>query len=77
MGRATTANECLKQAQECLELAANASDPDLRNGYLNLAKSLTELAATLDAEPGLIETGGAPRNPASAKKTTSRRNRTN
>jgi len=67
----------LKQAQECLELAANAPDADLRNGYLNLAKSLTELAASLHGEPGLIETGEVPRSPAGAKKTTSRRNRTN
>jgi hypothetical protein len=40
----------------------------LRNGYLNVAKSLTELAANLDAEPGVIETDGAPRSPAGAKK---------
>jgi hypothetical protein len=67
----------LKQAQECLELAANASDPDLRNGYLHLAKSLTELAASLHGAPGLIETGNVPRSPAGAKKPASRRNRTN
>ena len=68
---------CLRQAQEYLELATAASDPDLRNQYLKLAQSLTELASDLDADPGKVDkSGNRPRAPAGPPKFTLLRNRT-
>ncbi|HEX5281872.1 MAG TPA: hypothetical protein VFW28_17460 [Micropepsaceae bacterium] len=57
MGSALTADECLKQAAEYLELARHTSDPDLRNDYIKLARGLTELAGKLHTDFGPAGTG--------------------
>ena len=46
---------CLRQAQEYLELATAASDPDLRNQYTRVAQNLTERATDLAAERSLVD----------------------
>jgi hypothetical protein len=54
MDRLPTAEECLSKAQECLALAEDTQNDDLRDDYLRLAKALTEFAAALDSR----RTGG-------------------
>jgi hypothetical protein len=49
MGGSLTVEECLKLAQESMDSAKSTSDPIVRDQYLELAKSLQELAAMLTA----------------------------
>ena len=49
LGRALSAEECLKEAQDCLALAESTSDPELRDQYLKLARNLQDLAAIIIA----------------------------
>ena len=61
MGRALSADECLKQAQDCLTLAESTAEPELRDQYLKLACNLQDLAAILIVtEPRVVEIGDAP-----------------
>ena len=50
MGKTLSCEECLKQAQECIEMAEAASDPDLKEQYIKLAGELTRLAGLLDKD---------------------------
>ena len=50
MGRTLSTEDCLKQAQECIEMAEAATDPELREQYIRVAGDLTRLAGLLDAE---------------------------
>lgn len=51
MGKALSAMECLKQAEEFISLADATSDPKLKEEYLKLAGNLTRVAGMLDQEP--------------------------
>ncbi|HEX5279071.1 MAG TPA: hypothetical protein VFW28_03235 [Micropepsaceae bacterium] len=50
MRKTLSTEDCLKQAQECIEMAEAASDPELREQYIRVAGDLTRLAGLLDAE---------------------------
>ncbi len=52
MGKAASAADCLRQAEECLGLAQATSDLKLKEQYLKIAGELTRLAAILDKSPG-------------------------
>ena len=50
MDRLPTAEECLSRAQECRAMSESASNDELRQEYLRVARALTEFAAALDMD---------------------------
>ena len=59
-GRVLTAEDCLKQAQECIAQAEAASDPVVRDEFLKLATRLTETAARLEQKSNVVDIDEAP-----------------
>jgi CheY-like chemotaxis protein len=57
-----TAEECLREAQECLLLADSPSNADLRDHYLQLAKDLSELATMLQSQGRIFDRDDAVRS---------------
>ncbi len=68
MGRVLTAEECLKQAEDCRTLAESTSDADLRNEYLKLANNLSELASIIRTQRGVKERAAVPNSGPASKK---------
>jgi hypothetical protein len=60
MDRLPTPEACLSKAQECLAMAEDTSNDELRQDYLRLAQALTEFAAALEMQPKLPRTSGSP-----------------
>lgn len=68
MSKSVSAAECLKQAEECIQLAEVTSDPKLRDLYLKLAGDLTHVAAMLQAKEGGESPPDDPEPPARAER---------
>ena len=54
MDQTLSVEDCLKNAEECIQLAQATSDPELRDQYLEVAGHLVRLAGVLDKGPSEI-----------------------
>jgi hypothetical protein len=57
-----TAEDCRKNAEQCMRWASNADTPDRRNAFLDMAVTWSKAAAQL--EVGFDPVTMAPRRPA-------------